>query len=596
MNMIQKMLGLLGRRERMQAAGLFALFLLMSLCEVIGIASILPFMSVLADPDSVTRNEWLRQGYEFFEFSSPKEYLFFIGVGVLVILVLTNIIKALTRWVTLYVTQGWGESLSRRLFEIYLRQPYRFFLDRNSSEISKNVLAEVQTLSNAVLMAFLDMMTRIIVSVVILLFLAAMDPVLALATCVILGGAYVLVFLGFKSSLRKEAQRRNQAQAEKYRIVNEAIQGIKNIKLGGYETLYRDYFREPAESFASSNARSSVIGEMPRYAMEVIAFGGVLLMTLYLLQSQQGLNQALPMIALYTLAGYRLMPGLQGIYQGYTRIRFYRPALDTVQRELALAATMQDTMNDAAPLDFQRGLLLRNVGFRYSNEGREILKDVNLEIPAGSMTGIVGKTGAGKTTLIDLILGLLEPASGQILIDGVAVNEANRKAWQKNLSYVSQHIYLCDDTITANIAFGLRPEEIDMERVREAAKMASLSGFIENELAKGYDTVVGENGIRLSGGQRQRVGIARALYLGRPVLVLDEATSALDPATERDVMNEIHAAGLKKTIFIISHKPELLTQCDSILVVQGGNVVRKKPGAEDLKDELFINASIGTAL
>ncbi|MBP7722628.1 MAG: ABC transporter ATP-binding protein [Alphaproteobacteria bacterium] len=588
MTMIKKMLGLLGSRERMQAFGLLTLFLLMSLCEVVGIASILPFMSVLADPDSVTRNEWLKRGYEYFEFSSPKEYLFFIGVGVLVILVFTNIVKAVTRWVTLYVTQSWGEGLSRRLFDIYLRQPYRFFLDRNSSDISKNVLAEVQTLSNAVLMAFLDMVTRIIVSAVILLFLAIMDPVLALATCVILGGAYLLVFLGFKSSLKKEAQRRNQAQAEKYRIVNEAIQGIKNIKLGGYESLYRDYFREPAQNFAGSNARSSVIGEMPRYAMEIIAFGGVLLMTLYLLQSQQGLNQALPMIALYTLAGYRLMPGLQGIYQGYTRIRFYSPALDTVERELALAATMQETStSDIQALNFQRALSLRNVGFQYNNTGREILKDVNLEIPAGSMTGIIGKTGAGKTTLVDIILGLLEPASGQLLVDGVAVSESNRKAWQKNLSYVSQHIYLCDDTITANIAFGMRPEEIDMEKVREATKMASLSDFIENELAQGYDTIVGENGIRLSGGQRQRVGIARALYLGRPVLVLDEATSALDPATEREVMDAVHAAGLKKTIFIISHKPELLTQCDSVLVVQGGNVEQKKADPEDLRSELL---------
>jgi ABC-type bacteriocin/lantibiotic exporter with double-glycine peptidase domain len=592
MNMIQKMLGLLGRRERMQAFGLLTLFLLMSLCEVVGIASILPFMSVLADPESVTRNEWLKRGYDYFEFSSPKEYLFFIGVGVLVILVFTNIVKAVTRWVTLYVTQSWGEGLSRRLFDIYLRQPYRFFLDRNSSDISKNVLAEVQTLSNAVLMAFLDMVTRIIVSAVILIFLAIMDPVLALATCVILGGAYLLVFLGFKSSLKKEAQRRNQAQAEKYRIVNEAIQGIKNIKLGGYESLYQEYFREPARNFAGSNARSSVIGEMPRYAMEIIAFGGVLLMTLYLLQSQQGLNQALPMIALYTFAGYRLMPGLQGIYQGYTRIRFYRPALDTVQRELALAATMQETStSDISPLNFQRTLSLRNVGFQYNSAGREILKDVNLEIPAGSMTGIIGKTGAGKTTLVDIILGLLEPASGQLLVDSVAVNESNRKAWQKNLSYVSQHIYLCDDTITANIAFGMRLDEIDMEKVREAAKMASLSDFIENELAKGYDTVVGENGIRLSGGQRQRVGIARALYLGRPVLVLDEATSALDPATEREVMDAVHAAGLKKTIFIISHKPELLTQCNSVLVVHGGNVEQKKADAENLKNELRAHAS-----
>ncbi|MGB4107904.1 MAG: ABC transporter ATP-binding protein [Alphaproteobacteria bacterium] len=590
MDMIQKLLGLLSRRERMQAFGLLALFLLMSLAEVIGIASILPFMSVLADPDSVTRNEWLKRGYDYFGFSSASEYLFFIGICVLVILVLTNVIKAATRWATLYVTQTWGESLSRRLFEIYLGQPYRFFLDRNSSDISKNVLAEVQIISNSVIMSFLELVTRVVVSTVILLFLLAMDPVLALATGAILGGAYLGVFMIFKNALKKEAQRRNQAQAEKYRIVNEAIQGIKNIKLGGHEALYRQYFKAPAENYSISTARSSVMGEIPRYAMEAIAFGGILLMTLYLLQSQQALNQALPMIALYTFAAYRLMPGLQGIYQSFTRMRFYKPALDTIRRELTLAATMQNPGPEDATMEFNRSLALKNAGFRYNENGRDILKNVNLEIPARSMTGIIGKTGAGKTTLVDIILGLLAPDTGEVLIDGLPVNAENRRAWQRNLSYVSQSIYLCDDTIAVNIAFGIRTSEIDMDKVRAAAKMASLSDFIENELPKGYDTIIGENGIRLSGGQRQRVGIARALYLDRPVLVLDEATSALDPATEEEVINSIYALERKKTVFIISHKPELLARCDSILVVQGGNVTQQKPDAEKLQNELQAHA------
>jgi ABC-type bacteriocin/lantibiotic exporter with double-glycine peptidase domain len=245
-----------------------------------------------------------------------------------------------------------------------------------------------------------------------------------------------------------------------------------------------------------------------------------------------------------------------------------------VRRELALASSVQEIpVADVEPLPFTQGLAVRNVSFKYGNDGRDILNNVNLHIPVGSMTGIIGKTGAGKTTFVDILLGLLEPVAGDIVIDDIPVTAGNRRAWQKNLSYVSQHIYLCDDTIAANIAFGVPAEKIDRDKLCEAAKMASLSAFIEGELSQGYETMVGENGIRLSGGQRQRIGLARALYLNRPVLILDEATSALDPETEADVMQSIHALEKKKTILIISHKPELLSRCDTILTVQDGAVL-----------------------
>lgn len=574
MGMIRSMFGLLDRREQVQAMFLFCLFLLTALSEVVGIASILPFMSVLTDPDSVSRNQWLKRVYDYFEFSSINNFLFFVGMCVLVVLVVTNVIKAATRWATLYLSQSWGQSLSTRLFAIYLGQPYRFFLDRNSSDISKNVLAEVQTLANGVITTCLDMLTRVLVSGVIFIFLMVMDPVLALISTGVLGGAYIGVFLLFKKSLNVQAEQRNQAQAERYKIVNEAIQGIKNIKLTGHENVYSAYFQLPSEMYAKSTAKNYIVGEMPRYALEVIAFGGILLMALYLLlHSSQGVNHVLPMIALYALAGYRLMPNLQGIYNAFTRIRFHKPALDIVRRELALQSTMQNIpLDTVVPISFSKSLSLRNVSFKYGEDGRDILKNINIEIPAGSMTGIVGKTGAGKTTFVDLILGLLEPVSGEVAIDDLSVTADNRRAWQKNLSYVSQHIYLCDDTIAANIAFGIAAKDVDREKLREVSRMASIAEFIESELPKGYDTIVGENGIRLSGGQRQRIGLARALYLNRPVLVLDEATSALDPSTEAEVMYSIHALEKKKTIIIISHKPELLSRCDCILTVQDGTV------------------------
>lgn len=594
MGMIKKMWELLAPREKMEACGLLVLFLMMSVTEVVGIASLLPFMSVLSNPASVQTNKYLRWAYETFNFTDTTSFLFFIGVGVFIVLVVSNLIKAGTRWATLTVTQSWGESLGRRLFDIYLHQPYEFFLGRNSSDLSKNILAEVHAITSNILMAFLDMVTKLAISVVIIVFLAVIDIKLAIGAAVILGGAYVGVYAIFRKTLRIQAQKRTVAMAEKFKVVNEAIQGIKNIKLGGYERLYNSYFAVPAQTFGRTTANSNVIGDIPRYAMEVIGFGGVLLMLLYMLMhNAQTLTQAMPIIAVYVFAAYRLLPGLQGVYYGYTKLKFNKPVLEIIRRELAYAESMQPEKDPSvASLPCGQSIELRDIVFRY-DDTRDILKGINLSIPANSMVGIVGKTGAGKTTMVDIILGLLKPSAGEVVIDGVAVTDTNRAAWQKNLSYVSQHIYLCDDTIAANIAFGLRPEDVDMQKVRQAAKMASLSQFIETELPKGYDTQVGENGIRLSGGQRQRLGLARALYTGRPVLVLDEATSALDPETEEDVMRSIHELDNRKTILIISHKMELLSKCDFIAIVQGGTVVIRPVDksiafdAQGIKNELL---------
>ncbi len=595
METIRKIFDLLDRQEKIQAGGLMVLFLLLSLTEVAGIASLLPFMSVLANPETIQQNKWLSSVYNFFGFDNPTDFMFLLGLGVFLILVISNVIKAATRWTTLIVTQSWGESLAIRLFEVCLRQPYDFFLKRNSSDLAKNILAEVHAVTSNVILAFLDMVTKIIVSVVILIFLAVMEPGLAIGTAIILGGSYITVFMIFKKSLKAEAHRRSLAQTGKYKVVNEGIQGIKNIKLGGHERLYLNYFSAPAKNFAISSAKSNVMGEIPRFAMEIIAFGGVLLILLYLLMhSSQSLSQALPIVAVYVFAGYRLLPGLQGIYYGFTKLRFNGPILDTIREELSHAATMQQTSPPVInPLPFIHSIKAENLSFRYEN-GREIINEASFEIKAHSMVGIIGKTGAGKTTLVDLILGLLPATSGKILIDGADLTPDNIHEWQKNLSYVSQHIYLCDDTIAANIAFGVSPENIDIERLKYAASQASLSQFIERELAQGYDTIVGENGIRLSGGQRQRIGLARALYLNRPVLVLDEATSALDPHTEEEVMTSIHRLDQKKTILIISHKMDLLSKCDEIFIVENGNVTSQNKAnlSGDLRNIHLENAHV----
>lgn len=586
-----KITTLLNRKERRQAGWLLLLILLMSLVEMVGVASILPFISVLADPSQVEENALLRQIYAQLGFKETQTFLFALGCGALLILVIGSMIKAATRWLTLYYSHKWGQSISCRLLERYLEQPYGFFLKRNSADLAKNILAEIHALTNNVIVLFLDMIARIFVSVLIFALLLFIDPILAISALIILGGAYGIIYIFFRKILASISNTRKISQATRYKIVNEAIHGIKNIKLMGFERLYVEQFNAPAKDYAISNASGSAIGDIPRYALELIAFGGILLITLYLLiKSQNNLGGTLPIIALYAFAGYRLMPGLQGIYGAITKIRFHLPILDTVIDELSLPQKSLPR-TDAPPIALRYEISLENISFSYDDQRGDILHNVSIKIPSNRNVAIIGKTGAGKTTLVDLILGLLAPSSGRILIDETPIDAHNMHQWQKNLSYVSQHIYLCDDTIARNIAFGLSQEQIDLPRVKQAAMIANLSDFIETALPDGYDTKIGENGIQLSGGQRQRIGLARALYFDRPVLVLDEATSALDPETENAVMQSIQALRGRKTIIMISHRETLLAYCDAVYTVANKGVKLTTPQKSQAQNEYDKNRS-----
>lgn len=558
---------LLEPQERLQAFGLLCLIVLMAFVEVLGIASIIPFMAVLSEPPIVETNKWLKWGYERFEFTSINNYLFALGLIVLMFLIFSNALKGFTRWATLNFSQMRGHGISRRLFTLYLNQPYDFFLERNSSELSKNILAEVYELTNNILVPCMDLAARLMVMVSVILLLCVIDPVLAISAAFVLGGLYGFIFWALRGYLAKLGQRRVKAQAARYKIVGEAFQGIKNLKLTGHEQTYQGLFEKPSATYSSSSALSATIAEMPRYALEVIAFGGILLIVLYMLMNEVPLDQSLPLITLYAFAGYRLMPNLQAGFQSLAKMKFYNAALTNVLSELKLTSqTVQPSKNaDIPALPFKNAIEVRDLSFSYAGSTQYVLHNLNLTIPANSTTGIVGKTGSGKTTFVDILLGLLRPSRGAVYVDGTGLTQDNLAAWQKNLAYVAQHIYLSDDTVRRNIAFGMRDEDIDEAQVRRAAQMACIDTFIETELGNGYDTIVGENGIRLSGGQRQRLGLARALYLDRSVLVLDEATSALDTETEESVMEAITALKHQKTIILIAHRLSTLENCDQVI-------------------------------
>ena len=562
----RKIFELLNRQERMQAFGLLGLTIVMAFLELVGIASILPFIAVLSEPETIHENRWLKLAFETLGFSSDRSFLIFLGVIVLTLLVLNNTIKGITRWMTLRFTMMRGHNLSIRMLSQYLHQHYSFFLHRNSSDLKKSVLGEVQGLVVNIMLPFMDVIARLLVTVSIIILLVFVDPVLALTTAFVLGGIYAVIYIAIRKWLFEIGQERFSAMGRKTKLVTEALMGIKNLKLTGHEDTYVDLFKEPSLSFAKTTALSSIASEMPRYVLEVIAFGGILLIVLYQIIKSENLNDALPVITLYALAGYRLMPNLQAAFSSIAKMRFNGAVLERLTKELRdtkIPQIVQEGM-DLPPLNFKDTIELKNVFFRFESTNNELFKAFNFTIKSHSRIGIVGKTGSGKTTLVDMILGLLAPTSGDVLVDGVALTAGNRRAWQKNAAYVTQHIYLSDDTIRNNIAFGLSTDLINNEQVVIAAKMAKLHDFIIS-LPEGYDTIIGENGVRLSGGQRQRLGIARALYLDRPVLVLDEATSALDFETEKEVMEAINNIGRQKTIIMIAHRLSSLENVDLII-------------------------------
>jgi ABC-type multidrug transport system fused ATPase/permease subunit len=358
------------------------------------------------------------------------------------------------------------------------------------------------------------------------------------------------------------------------------------VKIGSLERFYIQRFALPAQSYSNNVATANIIGQLPRFALELIVFGGMLLVILYLMDQNSSFSSALPVISLYALAGYRLMPSLQGMYTSISQLRFAVAALDALLVELIGIRSEDfnsDENGDKKALPLMKDITLTSVTYYYPNTEDPAVKNVNLTIRAKSIVGFVGTTGGGKTTTVDLILGLLEPQEGTLEIDGQVINERNRKAWQSSIGYVLQHIYLADDSITANIAFGIAPKDIDQAAVERVAKIADLHDFVTKKLPNQYRTKVGERGVRLSGGQRQRIGIARALYLKPQILVLDEATSALDNLTERGVMDSVYNLGKEITVILIAHRLSTVQGCDTIFFLDDGEVTGRGSFDELLK-------------
>jgi ABC-type multidrug transport system fused ATPase/permease subunit len=375
-----------------------------------------------------------------------------------------------------------------------------------------------------------------------------------------------------KNILSQKGFDRLQANKDRFVSVSEAFGAIKEIKVGRLEKVYVNRFSLPAQLYASHQSASTAISHLPRYFIEGIAFGGMVLLVLILMKDGDLFANIVPVIALYAFAGYRVMPAIQQIYVAFTQLRISRAALDEIHKDLMSSQFYEKDVTEIEVMPLTRSIVLNNIHFNYPNSQQVALKNINLSIPAFKKVGFVGVTGSGKTTTVDLILGLLSPDKGTVSVDGNIISSKNKSCWQKNIGYVPQQIYLIDDSVSANIAFGSNSQKIDRIAVEQAAKTANLHDYVTKELPNNYNTILGERGIRLSGGQRQLIGIARALYHKPQVLILDEATSALDNITEQNIMNAINNLGKEVTIILIAHRLSTVKNCDIIFLLEKGEL------------------------
>ena len=574
MKNFKKLLSILTTHETKQALYLLIMMLLMALLEMIGVLSILPFMTILVNTDLIKTNMILNYAFQkssIFGIETNQEFLFLLGTLVFLILIISLAFKFFTVYTQFRFTSSLNYTLAKRLVAGYLNQPYSWFLRRHSADLGKSILSEVGLVINQGLSPALNLIRQSVVTLAIMMVLIFVDLKLTLIVILTLGLSYSLIYFSIRDFIQKIGQKRLDTNKWIFTSVNEAFGATKEIKVSGLEQEYIKRFSSPAKSLAKIQALAGIISESPRFALEAISFGGMLLVVLYLMAKSSTFLNVVPVIALYAFAGYRLIPAIQQIYVSTTLLRFIGPAIDDLQKDFK-SMQIPSSQKTSKFLPLKKNIILRNIHYYYPNASQKALEDIDFTIPAYSSIGIVGATGSGKTTTVDIILGLLEPQKGSLEIDGTIIKKDNLKAWQRSIGYVPQHIFLADDTIAANIAFGIDPEKIDYEAVQRSAKTAKLHEFVTNDLPQKYHTTIGERGVRLSGGQRQRIGIARALYHNPQVLILDEATSALDNNTEKQLMNEIKKLDKNITIVMIAHRLSIVKECNSIILLEKGKL------------------------
>ena len=566
LNTLKQLWQILTPLDKRKLLLVLALVMIMALIEAAGVVSIMPFLAVLSNPKIIESNVLLKTLYDFFSSNAPQQFIMYLGMLSLVIVIISTCVKTLTQYSLNRFSSLQRHYLSTRLLKIYLQQNYEFFIQRNSSTLIKNILSEVDQLIFIMIIPTLNVMSHGVVLLAMIGILLVYDPVMAVSTAGVLGGFYITIFWLVRKKLDKIGKSFTEANSERYQSCQEALGGIKDVIINDAKQGYIENFEQYSRIFARHIATRDTLGQIPLYIIETVGYGCLIILAIALVMLGKDVSHILPVLGLYGFAAYRMLPAAQNMYRAITQIKFSQQVFAVLQPEFSLKHREDTSPPLLSTIQFQKTIQIEGLSFAYPNRlDQPVLHDFNLTIGKNSSIGIVGKSGSGKSTLMDILLGLLQPQSGRILVDGVELMPDHWLSWRSIVGYVPQHIYLADKTVAENIAFGVPHDRIDMQAVKFAAQQAQIDDFITQNLSHGYNTMVGERGVMLSGGQRQRIGIARALYKNPQILFMDEATSALDMETEAAVNEAIQSLSGQKTMVIIAHRESAVAKCDRIL-------------------------------
>ena len=554
------------------------LMLVAAASGVASVAAVIPFLSVLSDPASLPRLPIVFPILAASGIEDPIVLVRITGVLLASAVFLANALMIVKQYMLLRFSWSLNHHLSTRLLRHYLRQAYAFTLTSNTATLTNKLIVEVRQVVEAGFRNALEIVVQLTIIIALLGFLVVLDPQLAAVSFLTLGLVYGGIYQLSKGILRRLGRESVAAGAARVKAINEALGGFKELKVSGREVFALRAYTAPSRRFGDYQATMGAISTLPRYALEALAIGGMVLIAALMAGREGSFAATLPLLGAYALAGMRLLPSMQAVFNAVARIRGVTGSLEAIEADFLLAvATEGDLEEPPPPLPFERTIELHGVSFSYPAGERPALLGIDIDIRRGRSLAFVGRTGSGKTTLVDVVLGLLEPQAGQLSVDGTAVRPDQRRSYRRLFGYVPQNIFLMDDTIARNVAFGVPEAEIDPAAVRRACELAQIVDFVEQELPDGYATVVGERGVRLSGGQRQRIGIARALYHRPQVIVFDEATSALDVHTERHVYEAIEGLAKTHTLITVAHRLDTIANSDHVVVLELGRIVDQGP-------------------
>jgi ABC-type multidrug transport system fused ATPase/permease subunit len=572
LNLMGRLWSHLSKRRQRQFGLLLGLMICSAFSEVVTLGAVIPFLAVLTSPESVFAYPKISKIAEIWGIQSGQELLLPLTLAFAFAALVAGVLRMLVLWAGMRLGLASGSDLSIELYRRTLYQPYHVHLARNSSEVITGITQKINTIAFGVLQPALVLVSSMVLLVSVLIMLVAIDPFAALSVAGGFGLSYFMIALVTRRRLQRNSECVAREETQVVKALQEGLGGIRDVILDGAQSLYCEIYRQSDRPLRRAQANSQFISASPRYAMEAIGIMLIVAVAYALVQAPGGVSLALPVLGALALGAQRLLPALQQIYGSWVTIVSSQASLAETLALLDQPLPVDARQPTPEPLVFHHHIQLDDVHFRYSENGLWVLRGLTFTVPKGSRVGFVGTTGSGKSTALDIFMGLLSPTAGTLRVDDRTITGLQLRAWQRTIAHVPQSIYLADTTVAENIAFGIPIADIDMNRVRDAARKAQIAEFIESR-PEGYAALIGERGVRLSGGQRQRIGIARALYKKASVLVFDEATSALDNATEQSVMDAVGGLARYLTVLLIAHRLSTVRNCDIIVELKDGLIV-----------------------